>query len=153
MLAQGEFAYFLTAKGPEKGRLLEQITGEEIYKKIGQAILDRRSSEEKKLNEIKGKINAEDILSEERKIELTSQDKAIDDEVAGLSKKSKSIEVIVNWYLKHKELTEEAFKIGEESKALGFTIEQYKEEFKLLNLNEKAEPFKELIQNRSEERR
>ncbi|HLV41963.1 MAG TPA: AAA family ATPase [Brumimicrobium sp.] len=147
MLAQGEFASFLTAKGPEKGRLLEQITGEEIYKKIGQAILDRRSSEEKKLNEIKGKINAEDILSEERKIELTSLDKAIDDEVAGLSKKSKSIEVIVNWYLKHKELTEEAFKIGEESKALDFTIEQYKEEFKLLNLNEKAEPFKELIQN------
>jgi len=35
LLAQGEFASFLTAKGSEKGKLLEQITGEDIYKKIG----------------------------------------------------------------------------------------------------------------------
>jgi len=68
MLAQGEFASFLTAKGPEKGKLLEQITGEEIYKKIGQGILDRKSKEETILKEIQAKINSDDILSEEKKL-------------------------------------------------------------------------------------
>ena len=33
LLAQGDFASFLSAKGPDKGKLLEQITGEQIYKK------------------------------------------------------------------------------------------------------------------------
>jgi exonuclease SbcC len=66
MLAQGEFAAFLSAKGPEKGYLLEQITGEEIYKKIGQGILDRKSNEEGKLRELQSNINADDILSEDK---------------------------------------------------------------------------------------
>ena len=57
MLAQGEFASFLSAKGPEKGKLLEQITGEEIYKKIGQGILDRKSTEDNKLKTIQSAIN------------------------------------------------------------------------------------------------
>jgi len=77
MLAQGEFASFLSAKGSEKGKLLEQITGEDIYKKIGEQILIRKSKEEKKLDDLNSKINTEDILSEEQKIELIKQGKKL----------------------------------------------------------------------------
>jgi len=147
LLAQGEFASFLTAKGPEKGRLLEQITGEKIYKKIGLAISDRKSSEENALKEIQSKINADDILSEEQKISLTTKDKELDAQLITYGKEIDSIQQIANWFVKHKELKIETEKLEEVSKEIHLDIENHKNEFQLLVLNEKAEPFKELIQN------
>jgi len=147
MLAQGEFASFLTAKGPEKGRLLEQITGEQIYKKIGQAILDRRTTEERELDDIKSKINSEDILSEERSIELHQKDKELDLQIIASEKEIASIQQTVNWYLKYKELTAQYEKLEKDSKEVNTESENHKTEFELLDLNEKAEPFADLIQN------
>ncbi|MFB9056775.1 AAA family ATPase [Mariniflexile ostreae] len=147
MLAQGEFASFLTAKGPEKGRLLEQITGEGIYKKIGQGISDRKSNEENKLKEIQSKINSEDILTEAQRIEFTEKDKELDLQIATSEKEMESIQTIVNWYQKHEDLSKESEALELESKEIEIEFENYKSEIELLNLNEKAEPFKELIQN------
>ena len=152
MLAQGEFASFLTAKGPEKGKLLEQITGEEIYKKIGQGILDRKSKEEYKLKDIQAKINSDDILSEETKIELSKKDTILDAEIIRLEKEAVSIQFAVNWYLNLKKITVATEKLEGLSKKLSIEFELYKKDFEVLAVNEKAEPFKELIQklNRNE---
>ncbi|SHI57656.1 exonuclease SbcC [Arenibacter nanhaiticus] len=152
MLAQGEFASFLTAKGPEKGRLLEQITGEDIYKKIGQGILDRKSSEANKLAEIQSRINADDVLPEERKIELLQRDKELDLQIAASEKEMASIQLILNWYLKSQECTLQSEKLELAFQEVTTDIENHKNEFELLDLNEKAEPFKEVIQdfNRTE---
>ncbi|PHS08095.1 MAG: nuclease SbcCD subunit C [Kordia sp.] len=147
MLAQGDFASFLTAKGPEKGKLLEQITGVQIYKKIGQGILDRKSSEENKLREIQSKINSDDVLIEEIKIELTQKDKELDVQIVASDKVIESIQGIVNWYLKSQELTNQTEKLALDSKEVNADIETHKTEFQLLDLNEKAEPFAPLIQN------
>ncbi|HUH75310.1 MAG TPA: AAA family ATPase [Chitinophagales bacterium] len=147
LLAQGEFASFLMAKGPDKGRLLEQITGEEIYKKIGFAISERKSNEEKKLEEIKSKINSIDILSEEKKIELTQEDKIIDAQIQASENKLKSIEAIVNWYSEFQKTINETERLEGIENQIKTYIEQHRNELELLNLNEKAEPFKELVQS------
>ena len=147
MLAQGEFASFLSAKGPEKGRLLEQITGEQVYKKIGQGILDRKSSEDSKLKDIQSSINSDDVLTEERNIELNHKDKELDVQIIASEKEIGSIQLIVNWYLKSHELTVQSEKLEQNSKAVNADIESHKVEFQLLDLNEKAEPFATLIQN------
>ncbi|MGJ8742999.1 AAA family ATPase [Polaribacter sp.] len=147
LLAQGEFASFLTAKGPEKGKLLEQITGEEIYKKIGLGVLDRKSREENFLKEIQSKINADDILSEEIKKELKRKDKALDLDILTAEKELTAAQLIVNWYVQCKELEVAAEALNQNSKALENFIQKHKPELDLLAFNEKAEPFKELIQN------
>ncbi len=41
VLAQGEFARFLKSDKSERGKLLEKITGTEIYRNIGQLVFDR----------------------------------------------------------------------------------------------------------------
>ncbi|QWX84654.1 AAA family ATPase [Cellulophaga sp. HaHaR_3_176] len=147
MLAQGEFASFLIAKGPDKGKLLEQITGEEIYKKIGQGILERKAKEENTLKEIQSKINSDDILTEEAKIELTEKDKILDAEILKIEKEIKTTQTIVEWYGKFQKINDESEKLELESKDINLFIEKHKEELERLDLNEKAAPFKELLQN------
>ncbi|CDF80453.1 exonuclease SbcC [Formosa agariphila KMM 3901] len=147
MLAQGEFASFLSAKGPEKGKLLEQITGEEIYKKIGQGILDRKSLEENKLKDIQSKINADDVLTDEAKNELHQRNLDLDTKIKDSEKELEAMQQIVNWYIKSEELERQSKKLEEDSKIISTHFEKHKPIFDLLDLNEKAEPFKELIQN------
>lgn len=147
MLAQGEFASFLTAKGPEKGKLLEQITGEQIYKKIGQGILERKAKEENALKDIQSKINADDVLTEEAKAELILKDKGLDKELLNLEKDIKSSQSIMDWYVKFKTLENESKTLEQNTKSVDLFIEKHKDDLKRLDLNEKAEPFKEAIQN------
>jgi exonuclease SbcC len=147
MLAQGEFAAFLTAKGPEKGKLLEQITGEEIYKKIGQGILERKSKEENKLKDLQVKINSDDILSEEIKIELLEKDKFLDLEIIKSEKAIVAMQVVESWYLNFKKTAADFEKLEEASLKLNADVKNHKEDFELLEEHEKATPFKELIQN------
>ncbi|QXP68033.1 AAA family ATPase [Polaribacter sp. AHE13PA] len=145
MLAQGEFASFLTAKGPEKGRLLEQITGEQIYKKIGQGILDRKSEEEKKLREIEAKINADDILNEDAKANLITEDKRLDADIKLTETAIKSSQKVVDWYVSFLKLTKEGEEHEEKSKSVQSFVEKHKLALDQLALHEKALPFKELI--------
>ena len=147
MLAQGEFASFLTAKGPEKGKLLEQITGEKIYKKIGQGILDRKSNEDNKLKNIQSKINSDDVLTDDERIELSQKDKMLDLDIINNEKGIKTTQLIVDWYINFQKLFDKSEKLDQDSNDLDNFIEKHKAELKLLDLNENAEPFKELIQN------
>ncbi len=152
LLAQGEFAAFLSAKGPEKGKLLEQITGEQIYKKIGQGILERKAKEEQKLKEIQAKINADDVLNDEQKAELDQKDKTLDVDFINIEKEIKTTERIVNWYTKSEALLKTAKTLEENAINIATYVEKHKTVIQLLGLHEKAAPFKELIQdfNRTE---
>ncbi|WP_405605066.1 AAA family ATPase [Polaribacter sp. Asnod1-A03] len=145
LLAQGEFASFLTAKGPEKGKLLEQITGEEIYKKIGQGILDRKSEEEKKLKEIEAKINSDDILNEDTKTDLITEDKTLDINIKTTETDIKSAQKVVDWHQSFTKLTNESKQHEEAAKSIDNFIQKHQPALDTLILHEKALPFKELI--------
>ena len=62
LLAQGEFSAFLLASSKDKGTLLEQITGEDIYKKIGVTLREKITSQKRVVDKILDKI---EISSEE----------------------------------------------------------------------------------------
>ncbi len=92
LLAQGEFSAFLSASSKDKGTLLEQITGEDIYKKIGIKLRDKISSQNRLLDSLKNRINSEDLLSKDKKIELTIRLKDIKTNLKELDKAQKEID-------------------------------------------------------------
>ncbi len=146
MLAQGEFAAFLSAKGPEKGKLLEQITGEEIYKKIGETVVLRFSQERKKLEEIKARINNEDVLSDEKREELKKEKDSLVVELHDFQKKLDVYVKILEWFKEEKKLLQNKENIRIEEVSLAQEKEKQKLVLFSLAEHEKAEPFKELIQ-------
>lgn len=112
MLAQGEFAAFLSANAKDKGKLLEQITGEEIYKKIGNTISDRLYEEKKTLDSIKSKINTEDLLSEADKNSLLLEKERVNTLIQQLEKDIAHHNFIKDWYNKQNTLLKQEHELA-----------------------------------------
>ncbi len=73
LLAQGSFAAFLQADKNEKGLLLEQVTGTEIYAKISEKVFERNKNEQQKLENIKLELGQIHIFSEEELTKLQAE--------------------------------------------------------------------------------
>ncbi|MBK9290869.1 MAG: AAA family ATPase [Bacteroidetes bacterium] len=67
MLAQGQFAKFLQANQSERSKLLEEITGGQIYRKIGMKIFQKHKEFKANLEDKQTQLNAVQILSEEER--------------------------------------------------------------------------------------
>jgi DNA repair protein SbcC/Rad50 len=70
MLAQGGFAAFLQAKGDERAPILEQITGTEIYSKIGQYVFERQRDEKNALETLQAEMKGISLLSKEEEEQI-----------------------------------------------------------------------------------
>jgi exonuclease SbcC len=145
MLAQGEFAAFLSASSAEKGKLLEQITGEDIYKKIGETIGSRIGEEKKELDGIRAKINAEDLLSDEVRKDLKEEQDLLEKDIEKLTVDLRELERISAWYKKEAELRKEQKNLESQMLVLDAEKEKNQLMIKALQLHEKAEPHKELL--------
>ena len=146
MLAQGEFAAFLSANAKDKGTLLEQITGEEIYKKIGESINDRIRDERAKYLKIKSKFNNEDLLSPEALEELKVEEKELNKELENLNFEIKASEKILAWYKSEALLNKTKEEIDLEFQRLELEKEQEKPILDSLEALEKAEPFLPMVE-------
>ena len=143
ILAQGEFAAFLSAKASDKGQLLEQITGETIYKKIGEAINVKKSTEEKQLDQIKAKINNEDLLSKEKQKELCQEQQKLTVEIKIYNTELQKNEGIINWFKKNDELTKMQAQLKQKGETLETKNKENQSILQALELHQKAEPYKE----------
>ncbi|WP_417790191.1 SbcC/MukB-like Walker B domain-containing protein [Terasakiella pusilla] len=65
LLAQGEFAKFLTSSADQRAPILEQITGTEIYSQISIFVHERNREENDKLQQLKQAVDHVTLLSEE----------------------------------------------------------------------------------------
>lgn len=142
MLAQGEFAAFLSAKNSEKGLLLQQIAGDEIYRKIGEILKNRIFDEKKLLEQIKSKINTDDLLSEEVAKQLEIEEKKLIESLKTLNADLKKVEDLLKWYEQINKLKQQKQKIEADKQQMVLDIEQNTIVFKLLEKHEAAEPIK-----------
>lgn len=93
ILAQGSFSKFLKAKPEERTKMLEKITGSEIYRTIGQRAFEIAKKHKDKYETKQQIIENFDVLSDEKRKEL-------------LDEKSKTVEKIEFQSKKLKELTD-----------------------------------------------
>lgn len=142
MLAQGEFAAFLSAKNSEKGLLLQQIAGDEIYRKIGETLKNRIFDEKKLLEQIKSKINTDDLLSEEVAKQLELEEIELIGSKATLEADLKKIEEVLKWYGQINKLKQQKQKTEADKQQLELDVEQNTVVFQQLEKHEAAEPIK-----------
>ncbi|MBP1641038.1 MAG: exonuclease complex subunit SbcC [Bacteroidetes bacterium] len=145
LLAQGEFAAFLSAKNSEKGLLLQQIAGDEIYRKIGEALKNRIADEKKVLEQIRNKINTADLLDEESVNLLKAETAQLQNNQEELQNDLRKVEEVLQWYAQRSKLEQQKEEI-----ATGWT--QLENEtaastplLRLLEKHEAAEPFKAIV--------
>jgi len=91
MLAQGQFAAFLTGEKKEREAILEQLTNTEHFTSYGMAIdsLFKKAKEAKIEVEIKYETESAHTLPQEKIVELTTRKAELDEEKAKLDKKVK----------------------------------------------------------------
>ncbi len=77
LLAQGDFAAFLKADDKERGELLEQITGTEIYSEIGKDAFAKHKEEKDKLDGLKTQRDSLELLTEDEIMGLETELKVI----------------------------------------------------------------------------
>jgi exonuclease SbcC len=150
LLAQGEFAAFLNANGTEKAKLLEQITGEEIYNQIGQKTLERKGLEEKLLEKISNKINFDDLISPEQMVVLKEEQSSLGLENKENEKLQKKYNEGSAWYKKESELITKHNHLEQEKNAFFINKNEAEEDLQLLIKNQEAEPFRLLISQTEE---
>jgi len=141
MLAQGDFAAFLSAKNSEKGLLLQQIAGDEIYRKIGETLKNRIYDEKKRLEQIRSRINTDDLLGEEAAKQLKVEENELIESQTTLNVRLKKIEDVLKWYEQLKKLHQQKQKTETDRLQLEIEAEQNKTVFQLLEKHESAEPI------------
>ncbi|MDO5615107.1 MAG: SbcC/MukB-like Walker B domain-containing protein [Cruoricaptor ignavus] len=97
MLAQGSFAAFLQADKNDKGELLEQITGTEIYGEISKKVFERTKIEREKLNKIIVELDAIKMLSEEEISKIEEEISIFNDEKKQADNQLNKIEIAKKW--------------------------------------------------------
>ena len=103
LLAQGDFTSFMRASNRDKANLLERLTGTFIYSKISEQIHYRNSEEEKKLKEIKSKIQGINLLTEEELDNLTQNQTRLNEQLIDLNHKTDQVKEGIQWHQKCKE--------------------------------------------------
>ncbi|MFO7736434.1 MAG: AAA family ATPase, partial [bacterium] len=125
MLAQGAFDSFLKAGTEDKSRILEQITGTEIYTEISKKVHERKRLEQSELEHIKTEMAATEILEPEEKKELekTFEDKK--SELKKLHEKHTETEKALNWLKTVNKLQAEIKTLSKQSSEIGNEIEKF----------------------------
>lgn len=142
LLAQGEFAAFLSANNSEKAMLLQQIAGDEIYRKIGETLKNRIYEEKGILEKIKSKINTDHLLDEEAVTQMKLEENKLHDDQKALKSDLNVLHTSLNWYERNTKLQQQQAKIENDKLLLKHDIEANASMFRQLEKHEAAEPFK-----------
>nr|MDE5831460.1 Flp pilus assembly complex ATPase component TadA [Desulfovibrio sp.] len=138
LLAQGQFAKFLTEDEDKKAQLLEKITGTKIYADLSRAAHERNALEKLKRNDLLGQIKNIAPLPEAEEREKEQKLKDIEGTLEGLDKTLKALREANVWLervagLRKEKATLEAKKAGLEAR-----VEAFRSEDEALTMAKKA---------------
>lgn len=118
LLAQGGFDTFLKADVEQKSKILEQITGTEIYSKISRRVHERRRGEEQKLNLLRAELSGVAVLSSEEQSALREKLARRKKEEGELAARAAAADRALRWLLRVDALKAELSSLADDSAAL-----------------------------------
>lgn len=127
ILAQNQFSQFLKANDDDKSKLLEAITGDEIYSELGKAAFEKEKIEAKKIQEFKDKIAGLNLLTTDELSQINEEIDALNSNIETKKAELKKAE-------KQREIADEI----EKSEAILAEISE-----KITNLESEYQEFKE----------
>jgi exonuclease SbcC len=128
LLAQGGFDTFLKADVEQKSKILEQITGTEIYSEISRRVHERQRDEREKLNILNAETSGIVILEPEQEKEIQDDLSAKQKQETELAGKSTETGKAITWLTTIEELKKEILSLTEDAAKLKVNTEAFKPE-------------------------
>lgn len=97
LLAQGDFDTFLKANAEDKSKILEQITGTQIYSDISIAVHERRRVERDALAILQAEMSGAVLLSDEEELQLRDSLSECQTQEAAASEQQQQLNNAVRW--------------------------------------------------------
>ena len=98
LLAQGEFARFLKEKGTERARLLELVTGGELYSRLSIAAYKQNNLEQQKLLALQEGQKREAPLSEAERAQLDAKLQQVEAQVQRLADAQQAYDALLSYH-------------------------------------------------------
>ncbi len=114
LLAQGGFDTFLKADIEHKSKILEQITGTEIYSEISRRVHERQRDEREKLNILNAETSGIVIMEPEQEKEIQQDLGAKQKQETGLAGKSTETGKAITWLTTIEDLKKEILSLTDE---------------------------------------
>ncbi|MCQ2289311.1 MAG: AAA family ATPase [Muribaculaceae bacterium] len=113
MLAQGEFTRFLNSDDNEKAAILEKITGQDMYSRIGAKVYEMTTAKKEAHDEAQRRIEGIKVLSDEEIASLQDEIQEINDKDTAFSQLDLKLTAMRNWLKTKAELDDKAAKATE----------------------------------------
>jgi len=128
LLAQGGFDTFLKADIEQKSKILEQITGTEIYSEISRRVHERQRDEREKLNILNAETSGIVILEPEQEKDTKDDLAARQKQATELASKSTETGKAITWLSTIEDLKKEILSLKDEAAKLKTDTEAFKPE-------------------------
>jgi len=138
LLAQGGFDTFLKADAEQKSKILEQITGTEIYSEISRRVHERQRDEREKLNLLHAETSGIVILEPEQEKEIQQDLELKQKQEIELTGKSTETGKAITWLTTIEALKKEILSLADEAAKLKADNEAFKPERSKLEQSVKA---------------
>ena len=132
LLAQGSFDTFLKADNEQKSKILEQITGTEIYSDISKCVHEKRREEKDKLSMLQKETSWINVLNEEEELKIKKDIEEKTEEEKRLTFKSDETEKSLSWLTGIERLKNEIESLSSDTVTLENEMESFKPERELL---------------------
>lgn len=128
LLAQGAFDTFLKADSEEKSKILEQITGTEIYSTIGRRVFERMRQEGETLQRLRGEASRYTLLPDEEVQQLRNRISEVTSTLQKHEDTRKKVSSLLQWRTDITDLRREMEDLQKEKIKLDEAIEAFSSE-------------------------
>ena len=135
LLAQGSFDTFLKADSEKKSKVLEQITGTEIYTKISQMVHEKNREENDKLKILERDLSFFEVLEPNEVDDISNKISTETKKIKLLKGNLKEIEIAIQWHENIRLLKSELDKRLEEKRIIEVEKKGFSAKKKIMDID------------------